>query len=135
MARSVVAAPRVLDEGVDVPNRLGSLSRRAARRQMIQRMGRICGASRSQRRAFRHIFAADTLEDRFSEDRDGFLEEIEEIAESSRSSAERVRSLGHLPRLPARGAHTARDGRVVRAAGSGPEEITEWTAEAQPYPR
>ena len=52
---------------------------------MIQRMGRILRRKPLAAAAFVIIFAADTLEDpRFSEDRDGFLEEIEEIAESSR---------------------------------------------------
>ncbi len=87
-ALDAVAAPRVLDEGVDVPNaNLGLVvSASRTRRQMIQRMGRILRRKPLGSGArFVIIFAADTLEDpRFSEDRDGFLEEIEEIAESSR---------------------------------------------------
>jgi len=83
-----VAAPRVPDEGVDVPNaNLGLVvSASRTRRQMIQRMGRILRRKPLGSGArFVIIFAADTLEDpRFSEDRDGFLEEIEEIAEASR---------------------------------------------------
>ncbi len=83
-----VAAPRVLDEGVDVPNaNLGIVvSASRTRRQMIQRMGRIL-----RRKAvgvgarFVIIFARDTLEDPTTrDDRDGFLDEIEAIADSSR---------------------------------------------------
>lgn len=83
-----VAAPRVLDEGVDVPNaNLGLVvSASRTRRQMIQRMGRILRRKPLGSGArFVIIFASETLEDpRFGEDRDGFLEEIESIAESSR---------------------------------------------------
>ena len=81
-----VAAPRVLDEGIDVPNaNLGIVvSASRTRRQMIQRMGRILRRKESGNGArFVIIFAADTLEDpRVREDRDGFLDEIESISES-----------------------------------------------------
>ncbi len=81
-----VAAPRVLDEGIDVPNaNLGIVvSASRTRRQMIQRMGRILRRKESGNGArFVIIFAADTLEDpRIREDRDGFLDEIEAISES-----------------------------------------------------
>jgi len=83
-----VAAPRVLDEGVDVPNaNLGVVvSASRTRRQMIQRMGRILRRKPQGSGArFVILFAADTLEDpRLTDGRDGFLEEIEEIAESTR---------------------------------------------------
>jgi superfamily II DNA or RNA helicase len=80
-----VAAPRVLDEGIDVPDaNLGVvMSASRTRRQMIQRMGRILRRKRSGVAArFVIMFAKDTLEDpsnRF--ERDGFLDEIERISE------------------------------------------------------
>jgi superfamily II DNA or RNA helicase len=80
-----VAAPRVLDEGIDVPDaNLGIvMSASRTRRQMIQRMGRILRRKRSGVSArFVIMFAKDTLEDpknRF--ERDGFLDEIERISE------------------------------------------------------
>ncbi len=81
-----VAAPRVLDEGIDVPDaNLGIVvSASRTRRQMIQRMGRILRRKQAGAGAkFVIVFAADTLEDpRSAVDRDGFVEEIEEIAEA-----------------------------------------------------
>ncbi len=83
-----VAAPRVLDEGVDVPNaNLGIVvSASRTRRQMIQRMGRVLRRKPlGEGACFVIIFASDTMEDpRLVDDRDGFLEEIERIAEASR---------------------------------------------------
>lgn len=82
-----VAAPRVLDEGVDVPDaNLGIvMSASRTRRQMIQRMGRIL--RRKQPGVAAHfviMFAKDTLEDPANRvDRDGFLDEIERIAEAT----------------------------------------------------
>ncbi len=82
-----VAAPRVLDEGIDVPDaNLGVvMSASRTRRQMIQRMGRILRRKRSGIAArFVIMFAQDTLEDpsnRF--ERDGFLDEIERISEGT----------------------------------------------------
>ena len=82
-----VAAPRVLDEGIDVPDAdLGIvMSASRTRRQMIQRMGRILRRKRPGGRArFVIMFAHDTLEDPAHRiDRDGFVEEIERIAERS----------------------------------------------------
>lgn len=82
-----IAAPRVLDEGVDVPDAdLGVvISASRTRRQMIQRMGRILRRKRPGGRArFVIMFARDTLEDPAHRiDRDGFVEEIERIAEHS----------------------------------------------------
>jgi len=82
-----VAAPRVLDEGIDVPNaNLGIVvSASRTRRQMIQRMGRILRRKEAGSGAcFVIIFARNTLEDpTMSEDRDGFLDEIEAISERS----------------------------------------------------
>ncbi len=86
-ALDAVAAPRVLDEGVDVPDaNLGIVvSASRTRRQMIQRMGRILRRKAVGSGAcFVIIFARDTSEDpTASEDRDGFLDEIERISESS----------------------------------------------------
>lgn len=83
-----VAAPRVLDEGVDVPNaNLGVVvSASRTRRQMIQRMGRVLRRKDVGSGArFVILFAADTLEDpSATEDRDGFLDEIEAISDAIR---------------------------------------------------
>lgn len=82
-----VAAPRVLDEGIDVPDAdLGIvMSASRTRRQMIQRMGRILRRKKPGGRArFVIIFARDTLEDPAHRiDRDGFVEEIEGISEAT----------------------------------------------------
>jgi RNA polymerase primary sigma factor len=83
-----VAAPRVLDEGIDVPDaNLGIvMSASRTRRQMIQRMGRILRRKRPGVAArFVIMFAKDTLEDpAYRVERDGFLDEIEVIAEAMR---------------------------------------------------
>lgn len=83
-----VAAPRVLDEGIDVPNaNLGIVvSASRTRRQMIQRMGRVLRRKDEGSGArFVIIFARDTLEDpMLNDERDGFLEEIERISENAR---------------------------------------------------
>src|SRR4051794_14984408 len=82
-----VAAPRVLDEGVDVPDaNLGIvMSASRTRRQMIQRMGRILRRKRPGVAArFVIMFARDTLEDPTQRsERDGFLDEIERIADAT----------------------------------------------------
>ncbi len=82
-----VAAPRVLDEGIDVPDaNLGIvMSASRTRRQMIQRMGRILRRKRSGVSArFVIMFAKDTLEDPANRiERDGFLDEIERISEAT----------------------------------------------------
>src|SRR3954471_8728620 len=82
-----VAAPRVLDEGIDVPDAdLGIvMSASRTRRQMIQRMGRILRRKRPGGRArFVIMYAQDTLEDPAHRvERDGFVEEIERISEAT----------------------------------------------------
>src|SRR3954454_16509231 len=82
-----VAAPRVLDEGIDVPDaNLGVvMSASRTRRQMIQRMGRILRRKRAGVAAhFVIMFAQETLEDPANRiDRDGFLDEIERISEAT----------------------------------------------------
>jgi superfamily II DNA or RNA helicase len=86
-ALDAVAAPRVLDEGIDVPDaNLGVvMSASRTRRQMIQRMGRILRRKRSGIAArFVIMYAQDTLEDpsnRF--ERDGFVDEMERISEAT----------------------------------------------------
>ena len=81
-----VAAPRVLDEGIDVPDaNLGIvMSASRTRRQMIQRMGRILRRKRPGIAArFVIMFAKDTLEDPASRtERDGFVDEIARISEA-----------------------------------------------------
>ncbi len=83
-----VAAPRVLDEGVDVPDaNLGIvMSASRTRRQMIQRMGRVLRRKQPRVAArFVIMFAKDTLEDPTNRtERDGFLDEIERISEATR---------------------------------------------------
>ena len=82
-----VAAPRVLDEGVDVPDaNLGIvMSASRTRRQMIQRMGRILRRKQPGVSArFVIMFAKDTLEDpAYRVERDGFLDEIERISQAN----------------------------------------------------
>jgi superfamily II DNA or RNA helicase len=86
-ALDVVAAPRVLDEGIDVPDaNLGIvMSASRTRRQMIQRMGRILRRKRPGVGArFVIMYAKDTLEDPSTRiERDGFLDEIERISEAT----------------------------------------------------
>ncbi len=134
-----VAAPRVLDEGVDVPNaNLGLVvSASRTRRQMIQRMGRILRRKPLGSGArFVIIFAADTLEDpRFSEDRDGFLEEIEDIAEASRIF--RPEEFDQLAEFLN---YTGPDVVIEPEFVGGfeppelePEDITEWATSPHPY--
>jgi len=82
-----VAAPRVLDEGIDVPDaNLGIvMSASRTRRQMIQRMGRILRRKQAGVAArFVIMFAKDTLEDPTQRvERDGFLDEIERISDAT----------------------------------------------------
>ncbi len=82
-----VAAPRVLDEGVDVPDaNLGIvMSASRTRRQMIQRMGRILRRKQPGVAArFVIMYAKDTLEDPTQRvERDGFLDEIERISDAT----------------------------------------------------
>ena len=83
----VIAAPRVLDEGIDVPDaNLGVvISASRTRRQMIQRMGRILRRKEIGSGArFVILFSRDTLEDPTAHERDGFMEEIENISETSK---------------------------------------------------
>ncbi|MEZ5235495.1 MAG: helicase-related protein [Acidimicrobiales bacterium] len=101
-----VAAPRVLDEGIDVPDaNLGIvMSASRTRRQMIQRMGRVLRRKRPGVGArFVILFARDTIEDPAARlDRDGFLDEIERIASATGVFAEHdFASLEAFLRAPA----------------------------------
>ena len=98
-----VAAPRVLDEGVDVPDaNLGIvMSASRTRRQMIQRMGRILRRKQPGVAArFVIMFAKDTLEDPTQRvERDGFLDEIERISDATGVfDGAPLRRARHVPR-------------------------------------
>ena len=116
-----VAAPRVLDEGIDVPDaNLGIvMSASRTRRQMIQRMGRILRRKRPGVAArFVIMFAKDTLEDPANRiERDGFLDEIERISEAT--GRVRRRALRRARRVPRRarprGRSRTRAARALRA--------------------
>ncbi len=80
----VLAAPRVLDEGIDVPAAdlaiIAGASR--SRRQMIQRMGRILRRKPDGRRArFAVLFVQGTVEDPAYGAHDVFLEEVTGVAD------------------------------------------------------
>jgi superfamily II DNA or RNA helicase len=80
----VLAAPRVLDEGVDVPAAdlavIAGASR--SRRQMIQRMGRVLRRKPDGRRArFAVLFVEGTVEDPRYGAHEVFLEEIVDVAD------------------------------------------------------
>jgi superfamily II DNA or RNA helicase len=81
----VVTAPRVLDEGVDVPTAdlavIVGASR--SRRQMIQRMGRVLRRKPDGRRArFAVLFVEGTVEDPRRGAHEAFLGEIVDVADS-----------------------------------------------------
>lgn len=80
----VLAAPRVLDEGIDVPVAdlavIASASR--SRRQMIQRMGRILRKKPDGRRArFAVLFVEGTVEDPRCGAHEAFFDEIIDVAD------------------------------------------------------
>jgi superfamily II DNA or RNA helicase len=84
----VISAPRVLDEGVDVPEAdlavIVGASR--SRRQMIQRMGRVLRKKPDHRRArFAVLYVESTVEDPAQGAHETFLEEITEVADEVRS--------------------------------------------------
>jgi superfamily II DNA or RNA helicase len=82
---SVVVAPKVLDEGIDVPEADLALIVAASKtkRQMIQRMGRVLRRKKDQRLArFGVLFVEGTSEDPANGAREDFLEEITEVADS-----------------------------------------------------
>ena len=80
----VLSAPRVLDEGIDVPAAdlaiIVGASR--SRRQMIQRMGRVLRRKPDGRRArFAVIFVEGTVEDPRRGAHEAFLDEIVDVAD------------------------------------------------------
>src|SRR6266436_1859836 len=125
-----VAAPRVLDEGIDVPDaNLGIvMSASRTRRQMIQRMGRILRRKRAGIAArFVIMFAKDTLEDPANRrERDGFLDEIERISQATgvfdRARFEELDSFLAAPGPPIvpEPEHLERYERAAAAAGARP---------------
>ena len=80
----VIVAPRVLDEGVDVPEAdlavIVGASR--SRRQMIQRMGRVLRKKADQRQArFAVFYVESTIEDPSQGAHETFLQEITDVAD------------------------------------------------------
>jgi RNA polymerase primary sigma factor len=92
-ALDVLAAPRVLDEGIDVPAAdlavIAGASR--TRRQMVQRMGRILRRKADGRRArFAVLFVEETVEDPAHGAHEVFLEELVGVADKVRSFSSRA---------------------------------------------
>ncbi|MDQ6947675.1 MAG: DEAD/DEAH box helicase [Actinomycetota bacterium] len=80
----VLAAPRVLDEGIDVPAAdlavIAGASR--SRRQMVQRMGRVLRRKPDGRRArFAVLFVEGTVEDPRRGAHESFLDEMADVAD------------------------------------------------------
>ena len=129
-----VAAPRVLDEGVDVPDaNLGIvLSASRTRRQMIQRLGRILrrkGPGVAAR--FVIMFARDTMEDPANRvERDGFLDEIERISEAIGVFEHQLDALDAFlaapgPQVVPKPERLERYGPAVAAAGGDPHLLAD----------
>jgi RNA polymerase primary sigma factor len=103
--KTVLSAPRVLDEGIDVPDAdLGIiLASSSGRRQMIQRMGRVLRKAPGKQVARLVIFFAEgTNEDPAEGAHEGFIDMAWEVAQASDtfrgSSATRlIRFLGAEP--------------------------------------
>src|SRR5205085_12581757 len=79
----VLAAPRVLDEGIDVPvaDLAVIVGASRSRRQMVQRMGRVLRRKPDQRRArFAVLYVEDTVEDPRFGAHEAFLGEIVDVA-------------------------------------------------------
>ncbi len=105
---TVISAPNVLDEGIDVPEADLAiiLAASSSRRQMIQRMGRVLRKKPDQRLArFVVLYAESTVEDPAQGAHESFLAEVTEVADevstfasSSGSSQQLVEFL--LPRPP-----------------------------------
>ncbi|MBV9545596.1 MAG: DEAD/DEAH box helicase [Chloroflexi bacterium] len=80
----VLAAPRVLDEGVDVPEAdIGViLAASRSQRQMVQRMGRILRPKPGDKRAiFLILYVKDSSEDPATGAHETFIEEITDVAD------------------------------------------------------
>lgn len=86
----LVVAPRVLDEGIDVPDAdLGIIiAASSTRRQMVQRMGRVLRKKTTGRDAhFVIMYARGTVEDPAKGAHGSFLEEILPLAKEVRQAA------------------------------------------------
>jgi RNA polymerase primary sigma factor len=98
----VIAAPRLLDEGIDVPAAdLGViLAASRSRRQMVQRMGRVLRRKPDGRLArFAVVFVEHTVEDPATGAHESFLEEITDVADAVRvfrSGADGVSAASHF---------------------------------------
>ena len=122
----VVCAPRVLDEGVDVPEAdLGVvLASTKTKRQMIQRMGRVLRRKHDGRHAqFVLVFADDTFEDPDSGAHEGFLDMVVSVAQAVErfpggTSIQRVG--GFLRGLPAQPSSVTREAPVASVAPAVP---------------
>ncbi len=82
---TVLCAPTVLDEGVDVPaaDLAVILAASRSRRQMVQRMGRVLRRKPDGRHAgFVVVYVAGTNEDPASGAHEGFLDEVAPVARS-----------------------------------------------------
>jgi superfamily II DNA or RNA helicase len=80
-----VSAPKVLDEGIDVPaaDLAVIIGASRSRRQMIQRMGRVLRRKSDGRLArFAVLFVDGTVEDPASGAHEGFLSEMTEVADA-----------------------------------------------------
>lgn len=78
-----LAAPRILDEGVDIPDiDLGIvMGASSSRRQMIQRLGRVIRLKSDNRRArFVILYVIGSVEDPATGNRDDFMDEVEDAA-------------------------------------------------------
>ena len=85
---SAICAPRILDEGIDVPDAdLGViLAASRQRRQMIQRMGRVLRRKADGREArFAVVYVRGTAEEPESGAHKAFLEEITSVALAHKS--------------------------------------------------
>ena len=90
-ALDAVAAPQVLDEGVDVPEADLAivLASSRSRRQMIQRMGRVLRRKPDARRArFAVVYVEGTVEDLAWGAHETFLEEVTGVADSVETFAD-----------------------------------------------
>jgi len=84
----VLVAPKILDEGIDLPEAdvgiIVSASR--SRRQMIQRMGRIIRPKKDKHPAtFFILYVKDTFEDPAKGAHDSFLSEMMDTAEDTKN--------------------------------------------------
>jgi superfamily II DNA or RNA helicase len=83
----VISAPRVLDEGIDVPAADFAVIAGAShsRRQMVQRMGRVLRRKDDGRRArFAVLYVEGTVEDPHDGAHEAFLDEVVDVAEEVR---------------------------------------------------